>query len=106
MHVVVVGGGVIGCAIAYELRRAGADVTLVERQRIGAGASSAAAGMLAPLAESTDPGPFSRLALRGLEAFHERAAELIEESGIDFEFRRDGVIRVAESDAEEERLHN
>jgi len=104
MHVLIAGGGVIGCAIAYELRRAGADVTLVERDRIGAGASSAAAGMLAPLAESAEPGPFSHLALQGLEAFNSQAGDLAEESGIDFEFRRDGVLRVAESPAEESRL--
>src|SRR5712692_2133902 len=106
MHVLVAGGGVIGCSIAYYLRRAGADVTLVERQRIGAGASSAAAGMLAPLAESSDPGPFLGLALKGLEAFDSDSGELTQESGVDFEFRRDGVLRVAESADEEARLRN
>jgi glycine oxidase len=104
MHVLIAGGGVVGCAIAYELSRAGAEVTLVERGRIGAGASSAAAGMLAPLAESSDPGAFSRLALLGLDAFDRQSGELVEESGIDFEFRYDGVLRVAESATEEKRL--
>src|SRR6266571_3584388 len=104
MHVVVVGGGIIGCAIAYELRRAGADVTLVERQRIGAGASSAAAGMLAPLVETSEPGPFSRLALQGLESFYACSDGLAEESGVDIEFRHDGVLRVAESALEEKKL--
>src|ERR1700692_4025396 len=106
MHVLVSGGGVIGCSIAYYLQRAGADVTLIERQRIGAGASTAAAGMLAPLAESPQPGPFLGIALKGLEAFRSDSDALIEESGIDFEFRCDGVLRVAESAAEEERLRH
>ena len=100
MDVVVIGGGVIGCAIAYYLREAGVSVTIAERERVGAGASSAAAGMLAPLAESADPGPFTRLALDGLRAFQEDTAAIIAESGIDFEYRRDGVLRVAESEAE------
>lgn len=104
MHVLVVGGGVIGCSIAYYLQRAGAQVTLAERARIGSGTSAAAAGMLAPLAESHDPGPFARLALLGLDAFHAEADEIIAESGVDFEFRRDGVLRVAESPEEESRL--
>jgi glycine oxidase len=104
MHVLVVGGGAIGCSLAYYLRRAGAEVTLLERERIGSGASSAAAGMLAPLAESHEPGPFAQLALRGLELFHSDANEIMSESGIDFEFRRDGVLRVAENDEEAERL--
>jgi glycine oxidase len=100
----IAGGGVIGSAIAYELSRAGVDVVLAERGRIGAGASSAAAGMLAPLAESSDPGPFFQLALDGMKAFDERARALIDESGIDFEFRRDGVLRVTESEEERDQL--
>lgn len=46
-HVIVVGGGVIGISAAYELARAGAAVTLLERDRIGAGASSGNAGTIA-----------------------------------------------------------
>ena len=48
-RVVVIGGGVIGCAAALALARRGASVTLLERDAIAAGASQAAAGMLAPL---------------------------------------------------------
>ena len=106
MQVLVVGGGVIGCSIAYYLRRAGIAVTVIERNRIGSGASSAAAGMLAPLAESADPGPFARLAQLGLQEFHDCAAELIEESGIDFAYRRDGILRVAETEQEEQSLRD
>ncbi len=46
--VVVVGGGVIGVCCAYYLVRAGAEVALLERDRIGAGASSGNAGTLSP----------------------------------------------------------
>ena len=45
-EVVVVGGGVIGCATAYYLAREGADVTLLEREGLAGEASGAAAGML------------------------------------------------------------
>ena len=62
MKVAVVGGGIIGCATAWELARAGCAVTLFERATPGAEASSAAAGILAPLGESTDSA-FARLAL-------------------------------------------
>src|SRR5439155_24141427 len=50
--VVVVGGGVIGCAIAYYAAAQGARVTLIERHRLAAGASGVAAGMLAPQVEA------------------------------------------------------
>lgn len=43
-RVIVVGGGVIGLSCAYYLARAGADVVVLERDRIGAGASSGNAG--------------------------------------------------------------
>ena len=46
-HVIVVGGGVIGISAAYELARAGAVVTLLERDEVGAGASSGNAGTIA-----------------------------------------------------------
>ena len=45
---VVVGGGAIGVACAYELRASGWDVTLVERDEIGRGASYANAGLVVP----------------------------------------------------------
>src|SRR4051812_10529292 len=48
-HVVVVGGGVAGCATAYELSAAGAQVTLVEAEGIGTQASGWSAGGLNPL---------------------------------------------------------
>ena len=48
-RVVVVGGGVIGCACAFECAQAGYDVTLVERDAIAAHASGKNAGNLNPL---------------------------------------------------------
>jgi glycine oxidase len=48
--VVIIGGGVIGSAIAYNLRRANVDVLVVERAEVASEASSAAAGLLSPLA--------------------------------------------------------
>lgn len=47
-RVLVVGGGVIGLATAYYLTRAGAEVVLLEKDRVGAGASSGNAGAVAP----------------------------------------------------------
>src|SRR5215470_848841 len=55
--VVVIGGGLIGCALGRELARRGAHTVIVERGELGAEASRAAAGMVAPQAETERPGP-------------------------------------------------
>ena len=47
--VVVVGGGIIGCSIAYFIRKQGVEVVLLEKGGIGDQASSVAAGLLAPI---------------------------------------------------------
>ena len=91
----IIGGGVIGVACAWALARAGLSVSLYERGRLASEASGASAGILAPLAESGSPGPFVRLAVAGLQAFAEEIDALAEESGIDPEYRRCGVIRMA-----------
>ncbi len=49
---IVVGAGVIGLSVAYELARRGRGVVVLERERPGAGASGAAGGMLAPISEA------------------------------------------------------
>ncbi len=46
--VAIIGGGVIGCSIAYHLSKVGVSATIIERAEIAAEASSAAAGLLAP----------------------------------------------------------
>jgi glycine oxidase len=98
--VAVVGGGVIGCAVAYYLARAGVRVAVLERNHIAAEASSAAAGMLAPLAEGAAPGPFLDLALASLSRFGPLAEELRDATGIDVELLTTGLLRPALDDAE------
>ena len=52
-HVAIVGGGVVGCAVAYQLARSGLRITLLERDAIAAHASSRNAGNLNPLFGTT-----------------------------------------------------
>jgi glycine oxidase len=77
--VLVVGAGVIGCAIAYELSPH-ADVLLLERSVPGAEASSVAAGILAPRIEH-DTGPLLDLGLRSL-LLHARWSEALAAGGL------------------------
>jgi glycine oxidase len=73
-HVVVVGGGVIGCATAYQLTRAGLKVTLIERDAIAAHASGCNAGNLNPLYGT--PAALVPLALEAFRIHGEISAEL------------------------------
>jgi len=92
--VIVVGGGVIGCSIAWRLAQSGLKVTVFERGRVGCEASRAAAGMLSPQGEAQGPGPFFDLCLRSRGMYRSFAEELTEASGIDVEYKDDGTLFV------------
>jgi len=54
-RVAVIGGGIIGCAIAWRLAQRGAQVTVIEKHEPGTKASWAAAGMLLPILDDDSP---------------------------------------------------
>jgi glycine oxidase len=92
--VIIVGGGVIGCSIAWRLAQAGLKVTVFERGRVGCEASRAAAGMLSPQGESQTAGPFFDLCLRSRAMYRSFAEELNDASGIDVEYKDEGTLFV------------
>ncbi|HEY7294626.1 MAG TPA: glycine oxidase ThiO [Dehalococcoidia bacterium] len=94
-RIVIVGGGAIGCSLAYHLAGAGQQVTLLERATVAAEASSAAAGMLSPIAESAHPDAFLELAVAGLRVFQEDAAAVEAVSGLSIEYLPSGVLRTS-----------
>src|SRR5438874_12670307 len=102
--VVIVGGGVIGCAIAYHLSLAGVGVLLLERERLAAGASGVAAGMLAPQAEAAHDDAFFALTLCGRAEHLPLATTLLDDVGLDVECRMAGILRVARDEAERAEL--
>jgi glycine oxidase len=93
--VVIVGGGVMGCAAAFELGRRGVAVTVLERAVPGAEASSAAAGILGAQVESHRPGPATELALLGRKLYGPLVADIEARSGISVGYRRSGVLKVS-----------
>jgi len=103
---VVIGGGVIGLAIARRAARGGLSVVVLERGTCGAEASHAAAGMLSPLAEANQPGPFLDLLLAARSLYPGFAAAMREETGIDVGYGEAGTLFLSlreEDDAELER---
>lgn len=103
LDVAVLGGGLIGCAIAHRLARDGARVALFERGEIGAEASGAAAGMLGAEAEMDD----ARLRRAGLASralYPEWLASLQGDGGVVVEWWRNGSLLVALTAADERLL--
>ncbi|WP_194287253.1 glycine oxidase ThiO [Gracilibacillus oryzae] len=92
---IVVGGGVIGCSIAYQLSKRGYHVLLIESGTIGNGASCAAAGMLGAQAEFSSDSVLFDFARESRALFPELARELKEASGIDIELVQKGMLKLA-----------
>ena len=92
--VVVVGSGIIGCAIARELAVRGASVTVIDPRPIAGGATQASAGMLAPYVEAHERGPMLDLCVRSLDLYDPWIAALRNE-GAEVEYRRIGTLQVA-----------
>ncbi|HEY5319153.1 MAG TPA: glycine oxidase ThiO [Solirubrobacteraceae bacterium] len=103
--VVVIGGGVIGLAVAWRAAQAGLPVTVLERGKPGGATSHVAAGMLAPISEST-PTELGLLALglRGASSYAAFAAELAAASGRDPGYLSCGTLAVARDGDEAEAL--
>ena len=91
-EILVVGGGVIGCAIARELAGAGCKVVLLEKDRVAAEASSAAAGILCSQLEAETPSPLVGLGIESLRGYAGFVEALRAETGIDPELDRGGIL--------------
>ena len=102
--VILVGGGVMGCACALALAAENASVLVLERSVPGAEASSAAAGILGAQSESHQPGPFFQLAERSRASYEGWTSRLREVTGIDVGYRRSGVLHVVFDDPAREKL--
>jgi glycine oxidase len=93
--VVVIGGGLIGTSIAWRLRQAGLDVAVVTGERTAA-ASHVAAGMLAPVTETTfTEQRLLQLNLASLSRYPDFAAEVETSSGLPTGLRRTPNLSVA-----------
>src|SRR5471032_651650 len=93
--IVVVGAGIVGCAIASELARRGASVQLVDERPAGMGATQASAGVLAPYTEASDASPLLDLAVRSLALFDDFVTRASSTSGVTVPYRRSGTLDVA-----------
>lgn len=101
--VVVIGGGVIGSAIAWNLSAQKQQVILVEKNQPGQEASAAAAGILAVASGRSKRGPMYQLKRAGQELYPALVQELEERTGIDIEYQTVGVLDLIRTDADEKK---
>jgi glycine oxidase len=93
--VVVIGAGIIGCAVARELAWRGAKTIVLEARTVGAGATQASAGVLAPYIEAPADGPLHALTVQSLSLYDEFISSVSRQSTVPIEYRRCGTLEVA-----------
>ena len=98
--VVVIGAGVVGCSVAYYLAREGINVTLLEREAIGSGASAHATGSLSLLGAEFSPGASFQMARASYAEFPQLVTELEAATGMDLLYQRRPSLRLALDDEE------
>lgn len=94
-QVLIVGGGIAGCATSYYLAQQGISSIIVESNGIGSKASGKSAGMLSPVHGAKKPGTIDEISLESFNLHQVLANELIEETGIDFSPRFPKQLQIA-----------
>ncbi|WP_088102452.1 glycine oxidase ThiO [Halalkalibacter urbisdiaboli] len=100
-RILILGGGVIGLASAFELGKRGHQVTVIEKNKCGGQASGAAAGMLAPFSEiGEDPDDFFQLCLASLRLYPTWQKEVKSLSKCEFEYTNSGSLHAVYHEAD------
>lgn len=98
--VVIVGGGLAGIATAYYLSLEGVSCTVVERDYVASHASGFAYGGIGHLGRSGSPGPNHHVAALSAGLHAELKDALLDQTGVDVEYRTKPVISLAFTDEE------
>lgn len=93
--VLILGGGLIGLSIAFELAQRGAVVRVYDRGEPGHGASWAGAGMLAPYAEHIDDEALLELCRLSLERYPAFVQRVCAAGGVQVDVSLDGIVEAA-----------
>ncbi|MCB2054382.1 MAG: FAD-binding oxidoreductase [Geminicoccaceae bacterium] len=92
--IVVVGGGLVGTAVAYGLVRAGASVTLLDEGDVAHRASRGNFGLVWVQGKGADQPAYARWTRRSADLWPEFAARLKRETGVDPCYRKEGGLHI------------
>jgi glycine oxidase len=104
--IVVVGAGLIGLGIAYELARRGATVRVIDEREPGRAASWAGAGMLAPYTEELTSPAYAAFCADSLQRYPAFVAAVQADGGVDARLRLDGIVEAAYDERGARRLQS
>ena len=96
----IIGGGVIGLSLAYQLARDGLTATVIDRGPLGREASWAGAGILPPASAVRAIHPYEQLRAKSFALHAEWAERLLAETGIDNGYRRCGGLYIGRAAGE------
>lgn len=103
MEVIIIGGGLIGLSIAFELIERGVKITIIEKDKIGKGASWAAGGMLAPQSEGLD-GEFLNFCLESRNLYGDFIKRIEEKTLKETGYWKCGILKLAFSKEEAQKI--
>ena len=98
--VIIIGGGIMGCATAYRLAKRGVDVLVLEKKEIGNGGSCRNAGGVRQSARDPKELPLAMYAVQNIWP------QLSEELGVDVEYHQGGNLRLGLTDKDIKVLEN
>ena len=104
--VLVIGAGIVGCTVAYDLASQGARVEILEPRSPGQGATRASAGILAPDIEGHGSMLLRTLGRRSIALYDDFVAGLRADSGHEIFYQRNGTFDLAFSDEDVTRLQD
>ena len=90
--ITIIGGGIIGLLTAREFSKAGAGVTIIEKNELGQESSWAGGGILLPLYPWRQPDAITRLVIQSLKLYPALASQLSSETSIDPEWTPCGLL--------------
>ncbi len=106
MKGIIIGGGIIGLSLARELYKKNIEITIIEKEKIGRGASWVAGGMLAPQSEGLEIGSMLDLCLESRDMYKDYILDIEKDTGLQTGYWDSGIFCPAFSEEEKEHLLN